>query len=282
MASRGSILKVSSQKYLLEPFKLVIIPITTRKVFIYHKHREETLNKDSTVIRIESWLIRKSESLLNKMVKSPKPMYKKIINTVDYFLDKTPWTESSLRSLPGENRLIKGKEQLEHLTIKQDSGFDDAQEIKPFHACYYPSGIISPDQLSSSLKFICSRGLSYHWKYTLYCLFGLPFTFPLIIVPIIPNVPGFYLTYRAYCNYKAYMGAHHLQILLKQKSLQPRDVQGYSEMFEGKQKFGSENEETLIMDTNLMARVLDLLEIHEIEPDLRKAIRQEKKRLQQH
>lgn len=37
----------------------------------------------------------------------------------------------------------------------------------------------------------------------------LPLTLPLAILPIMPNVPGFYLMYRAWCSYQALEGAKH-------------------------------------------------------------------------
>ncbi|CAR27125.1 ZYRO0C09482p [Zygosaccharomyces rouxii] len=285
IASRGKLLKVPAKEYLLEPVKLIIIPVTTHRVYLYHKHREDMLSKSSVVIRFESWLSRKSESMWNKIVQSPRPTNQKVVKMINRLLDKTPWMENSLKTLPGENRLVKrvisrdeqGKEKVENIAIKQYVKNKDRLETKPLHA-YYPSGIISPEQLSSSLKFLYNRGLLYHWRQTLWCLSGLPLTLPIVLVPIIPNIPGFYLAYRAYCNYKAYMGARHLQMLHKDGKLQLRDVEGYSEMFGTEKKLNSDKEQ-LLMDTDLMARILDLLEIHEIEPDLKKVIRQEKKRL---
>ncbi|GAV53114.1 hypothetical protein ZYGR_0AI03960 [Zygosaccharomyces rouxii] len=282
MASRGNLLKVSVKEYLSEPVKLIIIPVTTHRVYLYHKHREDMLNKSSMAVRFESWVNRKSEAMWNKIVKSPRPASQKIINMVNQLLDKTPWMENSLKTLPGENRLIKRVVNVEHqkvenMTIRQYTKNKNEMETKPVNA-YYPSNIISPEQLSSSLKFLYTKGLSYHWKQTLWCLSGLPLTLPVVLIPIIPNIPGFYLAYRAYCNYKAYMGARHLQTLHNKSNLQLRDVQGYSELFGNERKFYS-GKERLLMDTDLMARILDLLEIHEIEPDLKKVIRQEQKRL---
>lgn len=285
MALGGKLLRVSTKEYLLEPVKLIIVPITTHRIYLYHKHHENMLNKSSIAVRFESWLSRKSESMWNKMAQSPRPTNQKIISMVKQLLDKTPWMENSLKTFPGENRLVKrvvnrddkGKGQGKNLIVKHYMENKGGLQTKPIHV-YYPSDVISPEQLSSSLKFLYTNGLSYHWKQTFWSLFGLPLTFPIVLVPILPNIPGFYLIYRAYCNYKAYMGARHLEMLHKNAKLQLRDVQGYSEIFGNGKKFGS-GKERLLMDTDLMARILNLLEIHEVEPDLRKAIRQEKKRL---
>ena len=43
----------------------------------------------------------------------------------------------------------------------------------------------------------------------------IPISLPFALVPIVPNVPGFYIAYRLYCNVKALLGVKHLDYLLE-------------------------------------------------------------------
>ncbi|AQZ14537.1 YDL183C [Zygosaccharomyces parabailii] len=276
-------LRIPVKQFLLEPVKLVVIPVTTQRVYLYHKHSDEMLSKSSTPIRAESWLSRKSANMWNKIEQSPRPINKKLVGWIKELLNKTPWMEDSLRSIPGENHILKrvatrspnGGEKVEKLTVKQFNRTNLEAEPLP---TFYPSSVFSPDQLSSIFKKFYTEGLRYHKKQTLLCLLGLPLTIPVVLIPIIPNVPGFYLCYRAYCNYKAYTGARHLQALCKDHKLDLKDVEGYSELFDGKRAVPGK--EILLLNMESMHRILDHLQIHEIESHLRKVIQQEKKRLE--
>ena len=48
----------------------------------------------------------------------------------------------------------------------------------------------------------------------------LPFTAPFALIPIIPNIPGFYVSYRVWSNWKAEKGARILDNLVEQNKLE--------------------------------------------------------------
>ncbi|CBX99053.1 predicted protein [Plenodomus lingam JN3] len=50
----------------------------------------------------------------------------------------------------------------------------------------------------------------------------MPFTAPFMLVPIIPNLPFFYVLYRAWSHWKALSGSKHLEFLLKHGLPKPR------------------------------------------------------------
>jgi len=49
----------------------------------------------------------------------------------------------------------------------------------------------------------------------------MPIVAPFAIVPVIPNIPFFYLLYRAFSHWKALSGAKHLEFLLSRNLLAP-------------------------------------------------------------
>lgn len=47
----------------------------------------------------------------------------------------------------------------------------------------------------------------------------MPLSAPFILVPVIPNIPFFYLVFRAYSHWKALSGSKHLEFILQNKLL---------------------------------------------------------------
>lgn len=289
LATKDTAKTVTIQEFLSEPAKFIVIPVTTKKIFVYHKHTSEILDDNSRIIRFERWINRKSGQIWDKMNKSPKSYNQKIVSFVNRLLDNTPWTENSLKSIPGEQYILKrvmNKDKESQITLKQFTTSKKPLVSKPL-SVYYPSKSMSRDSVVVEFRNFYASGLNYHRKQLWLCILGIPLTLPLVLIPLIPNVPGFYLTYRAYSNFKAFLGAKHLKNIIEDQvpPLQFRDVEGYSEMVSDKRTVTSLKDqcstrgEKLILNYDLMPRILDLLEIHELEPDLRKVIRQEQKRL---
>jgi hypothetical protein len=55
----------------------------------------------------------------------------------------------------------------------------------------------------------------------IWSIVGMPIVAPFAIVPVIPNIPFFYLLYRAFSHWKALSGAKHLEFLLSRNLLAP-------------------------------------------------------------
>ncbi|QLG74267.1 hypothetical protein HG535_0G01510 [Zygotorulaspora mrakii] len=289
--SNANATTVSVKEYLKEPAKLIAIPVTNKRIYIYHKHTSDILNDSSRIIRFERWINKKSARIWDKLNQSPKSYNKKIVSYVNRLLDNTPWTENSLKSIPGENYILKrvttSSDKESHLTLAQFARSQTPLTSKPL-SVYYPSKSMTRDSVLLELRKLCIAGMKYHKKQLWLCLLGLPLTLPVVLVPLIPNVPGFYLTYRAYSNFKALLGARHLQTILDDQTppLTFRDVKGYSEIVSESNTItdsedqASNSKERLILNERLMSRIVDVLEIQELKSDLEKVIRQERKRLQ--
>src|SRR5690606_16879522 len=58
-----------------------------------------------------------------------------------------------------------------------------------------------------------------HKNRLIWSIVGMPVVAPFAIVPIIPNVPFFYLCFRAFCHYKAILGIRHIQHLLEKDAV---------------------------------------------------------------
>lgn len=278
------------KEYINNPVKLLVIPITNRKSYFYFKYSNELLNNDSRLIRYETKLANKAAKIWQNMQESDKSYNKKIVAWITKLLDRIPWTESSLQTIPSESYILKRIESgsktnvtfHEYERAKNDSS---VVSMKPKPICvYFPKSILNESTINKQLKELADAGQQYHKKYAALCAVGIPITFPLILVPVVPNVPGFYLAYRLYCNAKAYFGAKHLESLIKSEdqTLEMRNLVQYSDILQGANSMQARNEreEVVLLRESDLDRILDSLEIHEISTDLRKAIRQETSRLE--
>lgn len=266
-------------QYIKDPVKLLVIPLTKGKSYIYFKHIEEYKNTHSRLIKLENWANKKIAGSWQKIQASPRSYNKSIVKGVNFFLDKIHWQEHSLRSIPGEHYILKTIE--DHATGKKEkisySNFKkilkskeiDKLKIKPLPVnVYFSNSYTNEDSLKKELNKRVKIGTKYHFKQMLYCILGSQLTLPLVLIPLLPNIPGFYLTYRAYCNFQAYMGAKHLRNLLTGDHLNLE----YKNIEELKEVIDATNKDKPIVNKD----VLENLQITEIQNHLELAIREEK------
>ena len=99
------------------------------------------------------------------------------------------------------------------ITARQNKKTDPQPKLIP-RSVYSPTKIIEKSKLLSPFNELSRWGLQYHLKEIYKCLILLPLMIPLALIPIFPNISGFYLAYRIYCNMKTYLGARRLQQIL--------------------------------------------------------------------
>ncbi|KAF9348897.1 hypothetical protein BGX26_012740 [Mortierella sp. AD094] len=89
----------------------------------------------------------------------------------------------------------------------------------------YPSSM-KETQVHTDMKALIEQRMPYHRKYMIYSALCIPVTSLFIIVPLVPNIPLFYNTFRLWSHWKAYNGAKHLDTLMKNGGVefQPSDV----------------------------------------------------------
>lgn len=262
----------SLQQYNNEPVKLIAIPITSNKTYVHFKHSDQISNKKSKLIRWEQTVVKKCKHFWSKMEKSPKPINIKIVSLVRQYMNRIPWQEDSLLSIPGEHYIMKRIQQeasskmegvVKTMTAKQYMQTSPPPKLVPV-SIYHPD-TLSSEKLTSQLNELSRLGLKYHIKEIYKCLLILPFTLPLALVPIVPNIPGFYLSYRIYCNLKAYMGAKHLQKMLKDDMITFKQIKEYNDIISGNNQ----------LTVQTIGEVTSLFDINEINATLKRSLLQE-------
>lgn len=79
----------------------------------------------------------------------------------------------------------------------------------------HPSAL-QKDKIASLIKTLADEGYPRHRQKLIYSFILMPFTAPFMLVPIVPNLPFFYVAFRAWSHYRAMMGSSHLKILIDQ------------------------------------------------------------------
>lgn len=258
----------SKRFYSVNPNKslanILVYPVTSQKSYLLFKFNESLINDNSPLVRYENKLTALALKGWNSLKASDKSYNKKIVYYVNKFLDTIPWTEDSLRSIPSSSTLLR-QIKLTETELKESN---DKKLISPLDVkagdydlinipVYYPSSILTKENLQLQLKEASEFGLKYHKKHMLITAVLIPLSLPIALVPVVPNVPGFYLAYRFYCNFKAYLGAQHLKELIESNHII------YKESWKLNNIFSEMNEEPIKINEDIIEEIVKL---HDIEP----------------
>lgn len=261
--------------------KILVFPITQDKSYIHFKYNEDLVNNDSTIVKYENKLTGVAAKGWDNLKTSDKSYNKKIVHWVEKFLERTPWIENSLISIPSKSALLrqayntdesnKDKKPTVSLTSINDLKTDHELLSIPV---YYPGSIISASKLKTELLSLSQNGQQYHRKQMVWNAIGIPLTLPCIIVPVVPNIPGFYLAYRLYCNLKAYLGAQHLEHIAIREDL------AFQENAEIEAAYAKQDTNSqILLNEEIIDKLVETFGVKDIKSHLLKALKQEKSAL---
>ncbi|GMG20122.1 unnamed protein product [Ambrosiozyma monospora] len=208
------------------PIYLISIPITTEKTYVHCKYTSKALpdGQESYETKAVKWASKQWGKLENSEVK----VNKQIVNWINKLLVTIPWTESCLRSIPSQDKItrllkdsnsnssssskkVDGETVVPLETIKSSKlGSKDLKSIPIF----YPSQLTTPQTVLKQISNYLLPLQAYHKKWLITDLIGIPLTLPFAALPVVPNVPCFYLCFRSYCHFSALKGLEHLKYLM--------------------------------------------------------------------
>jgi hypothetical protein len=113
----------------------------------------------------------------------------------------------------------------------------------------------------------------------------------------IPNIPGFYLLYRAYSHYKAWSGSQHLELLVNKQLLKSQPSELLNEIYSAHSKLiqapielqekESSDQSPLLPDEEVMflnkesgSRIADAFDVNELGVEIERAVEQVEKKIQ--
>ena len=188
---------VSQASFVKDAHKILLVPLSAEKQYLYYDHGPNAIDKVQYLVRLDQWVNSKSHVLWGKMEKSKMSMNVKIVAYVKRLLNTIGWEEESFKSIPVERHL----KETECVNI------------------YTPERrFLEPGVLKTHIQGLCDTHKTRYRKHMLYCMVGIPMTLPIALIPVVPNIPCFYLMYRLYCNGKAYYGCKRLQNIISDDS----------------------------------------------------------------
>lgn len=267
---------------------VISLPITTKKSYLYCNHQPHVvgptkahhfplltrLESKATGVAIKVWdKISTSKATVNVKITA---LFKKVLDTVAY-------QENCLRSFPSKNAMIREINE-ESMVQNRISQLNLQQQVNPI-PLYHPSFQDKSTILEQTRDLMTSRYAT-HKKYMILCGIAVPISLPFAIVPVVPNIPGFYFAYRFYCNLKAFNGIKHLEYLVDspETHLTFSDRSTIDDIYlKGNTKdelsYSVQEEERLIISKGIIDELTDALNLPQLNEELNRALRQESARL---
>ncbi|CAG8747210.1 1993_t:CDS:2 [Racocetra persica] len=164
----------------------------------------------------------------------------KLYITGQQLLDRIDHQEYFLKSIPLKEEVEKIFSSKENVNVKNNIQMNEkggkfaAEEEKNNDVLLlYPSKVVKPEQVMTTLEQMLGQRLPYHRKYMIYSALCVPLTSTFTLIPVIPNIPLFYNLFRLYSHYKAFKGAQYLQLIISDKRLMPTDSNVLDQIYDG-------------------------------------------------
>ncbi|KAL1871603.1 hypothetical protein VTK73DRAFT_1952 [Phialemonium thermophilum] len=180
--------------------RLYLLPISTRRTLLYAQRLD--VGKSQT----QTW----SEWMQNRVAKTwagwekkDQGWQKSVVNYGNYALRRIPYEEWGLKSVPPLS---------ERQRMAELNGSERAEVV-------YPETLIRADRVPAVLEKLATEREGLHRRKLIWCFLGMPLTAPVALIPLIPNLPFFYLVYRAWSHWRALSGGRHIQFLVRNNLL---------------------------------------------------------------
>ncbi|KAL8816398.1 MAG: hypothetical protein Q9223_004585 [Gallowayella weberi] len=181
--------------------RLFLLPISTRRYLIYCQRLNNQLSSETTYV--DKLTTRASNTWL-KWEKAEKGWQKSVTLYGNKLFERIPHEEWGLKSIPPlsqrrKDEELKGKKEVEVV---------------------YPASVIGEENVKSALKaFAGDERQAFHRKWMWWSIVGMPISAPVSILPVVPNLPFFYLLFRAWSHWRARSGSQHVEFLLNNRLL---------------------------------------------------------------
>lgn len=183
--------------------RLFLLPISTRRSLIYCERMHEKLASDRTYLDRITNKANETWASWEKDDKSWKNWKKTLTVYGNKALRRIPYEEWGLKTIPPltarrRQAELEGKEKVEVI---------------------FPGLFLREEKVPGILQQLATERQALHRKRMIWSIIGMPLSAPFMLVPVIPNIPFFYLVFRAYSHWKALSGSKHLEFILKNKLL---------------------------------------------------------------
>lgn len=182
--------------------RLFLLPISTKQSLIYCQRINQQLTKEKTYI---DKITTKAATTWLGWEKHEKGWQKKITTYGNKLFQRLPYEEWGLKSIPP-------------LSVRRKS---DELAGKEKIRIEFPESFMKQGAVIERLEYFGGKEkIAFHTKWMWGSVIGMPISAPFALIPIVPNLPFFYLAFRAWSHWRARSGSAHLEFLLEKKLIE--------------------------------------------------------------
>lgn len=181
--------------------RLFLLPISTRRTLLYCQKSQVLPAHKQTLVEKAT---EKGAKLWSDWEKRDGGWQRKVVDYGNYALRRIPYEEWGLKSVPP----LSAKRRAEEVLGKDKN------------ILVFPRNVIPETKALNVLKTLGTEREALHKSRLMWCFVGMPISAPFALVPIIPNLPFFYLVFRAWSHWRALAGGRHIQFLVDKNILQ--------------------------------------------------------------
>ncbi|OPB38322.1 hypothetical protein A0O28_0014270 [Trichoderma guizhouense] len=179
--------------------RLYLLPVSTRRTLLYANKLNAASHDGSLIDRGAAFAARKWA----QWEKMEKGWQRKVVDYGNHAFRRIPFEEWGLKSVPP----LSARRREDELR-----GRDAVQLV-------FPPAAIPEHKAEGVVRKLATERQALHRQRLIWCFVGMPITAPLGLVPLVPNLPFFYLVYRAWSHWRAINGGKHVQWLLQNNLL---------------------------------------------------------------
>ncbi|RKF77990.1 Uncharacterized protein C23H3.12c [Golovinomyces cichoracearum] len=253
--------------------RLYLLPISTQRTMIY-------CQKFIVPTEKRGWIdcsIMRAEKLWSGWEKKESGWQRSVVEFGKKVLERIPFEEWALKSIPP-------------LTFRSKSeNLKASRKIEVL----FPQSLGVKLDIHKTLRKLSKERQRFHRSRMMFSFIGMPVSAPLMIIPVIPNLPFFYLVFRAWSHWKALTGSRHLEYLIDNNLITPKPLSILDEFYCNEEyptdksppiaKNRSSNTflsgEKMLLCEWRSKIIAEALNVPELEAELGRAIRQVSKEL---
>lgn len=163
--------------------RLFLLPVSTRRTLIYCERVADDPNASRSILDRAT---NKAADTWASWEKKDNGWQKTIVTYGNKILRRIPFEEWGLKSVPP---LTKAREELWR------SGKSKMDVL-------FPGLYLHESEVPKIIQALAVERQNLHRRKLYWSLVGMPITAPFALVPVIPNIPFFYLAFRAYSHWK--------------------------------------------------------------------------------
>lgn len=270
--------------------RLLVVPLSVRTSMVYCQ--TAALPRARQTPRLDERLVERANKTWNKFAESDKQWQRKIVDWGNLAMERISYNEWGLKTIPERGKYLRrikpaedaAEAEAEHISVaefekREDLKSTDLEQVR----VDFPGSVLSSLEAESRLRTLANHGIAHHTKYFWLSTIGAPLTLPVALLPVVPNLPGFYMLFRMWSNWRARDGAKHLKYLVDGSHLNfysdPKLDAVYGPLLDGfrpSENGGGDNAgpDRMLLRESAIDDLVKAVNVPELGPELHRAVRQ--------